>query len=61
MIYLGSINTPVLQPHPRISVFVCTCSPVCVHVRALCRMKLLPVTHVLVDMWMLTVQPVLKL
>ena len=29
--------------------------------RALCRIKLLPVTHVLVDTWMLTVQPVYKL
>ena len=29
--------------------------------RALCRTKLLPVTHVLVDTWMLTVKPVYKL
>ena len=29
--------------------------------RALCRIKLLPVTHVLVDTWMLTVKPVNKL
>ena len=29
--------------------------------RALCRIKLLPVTHVLVDTWMLTVMPVYKL
>ena len=29
--------------------------------RALCRIKLLPVTHVLVDAWMLTVKPVHKL
>ena len=29
--------------------------------RALCRIKLLPVTHVLVDTWMLTVNPVYKL
>ena len=29
--------------------------------RALCRIKLLPVTHVLVDTWMLTVRPVYKL
>ena len=29
--------------------------------RALCRVKLLPVTHVLVDTWMLTVKPVYKL
>ena len=29
--------------------------------RALCRTKLLPVTHVLVDTWMLTVKPVCKL
>ena len=29
--------------------------------RALCRIKLLPVTHVLVDAWMLTVKPVYKL
>ena len=29
--------------------------------RALCRIKLLPVTHVLVDIWMLTVKPVYKL
>ena len=28
---------------------------------ALCRTKLLPVTHVLVDTWMLTVKPVYKL
>ena len=28
---------------------------------ALCRIKLLPVTHVLVDTWMLTVKPVYKL
>ena len=30
-------------------------------IRALCRIKLLPVTHVLVDTWMLTVKPVYKL
>ena len=29
--------------------------------RALCRIKLLPVTHVLVDTWMLTVKLVYKL
>ena len=29
--------------------------------RALCRIKLLPVTHVFVDTWMLTVKPVYKL
>ena len=29
--------------------------------RALCRIKLLPVTHVLVDTWMLTVKAVYKL
>ena len=29
--------------------------------RALCRKHLLPVTHVLVDTWMLTVKPVYKL
>ena len=29
--------------------------------RALCRIQLLPVTHVLVDTWMLTVKPVDKL
>ena len=29
--------------------------------RALCRTKLLPVTHVLEDTWMLTVKPVYKL
>ena len=29
--------------------------------RALCRIKLLPVTHGLVDTWMLTVKPVYKL
>ena len=29
--------------------------------RALCRIKLLPVTHVLVETWMLTVKPVYKL
>ena len=29
--------------------------------RALCRIKLLPVTHVLVDTWMLTVKSVYKL
>ena len=28
---------------------------------ALCRIKLLPVTHVMVDMWMLTIKPVHKL
>ena len=28
--------------------------------RALCRIKLLPVTHVLVDTWMLTVKPIYK-
>ena len=28
----------------------------CVETRALCRIKLLPVTHVLVDTWMLTVK-----
>ena len=32
-----------------------------VKVRALCRIKLLPVTHVLVDTWLLTVKPVYKL
>ena len=32
-----------------------------VRVTALCRIKLLPVTHVLVDTWMLTVKPVYKL
>ena len=31
------------------------------HIRALCRIKLLPVTHVLVDTWMLTVELVYKL
>ena len=31
------------------------------HPRALCRIKLLPVTLVLVDTWMLTVKPVYKL
>ena len=30
-------------------------------VRALCRKKLLPVAHVLVDKWILAVQPVYKL
>ena len=30
-------------------------------VRTLCRIKLLPVTHVLVDTWMLNVKPVYKL
>ena len=29
--------------------------------RALCRIKLSPVTHVLVDTWMLTVEPAYKL
>ena len=29
--------------------------------RALCRTKLLPVTHVLMDTWILTVKPVYKL
>ena len=29
--------------------------------RALCRIKFLPVTHVLVDTWMLAVKPVYKL
>ena len=33
----------------------------CVGISALCRIKLLPVTHVLVDMWMVTVKPVTKL
>jgi len=33
----------------------------CVCIRALCRIKLLPVTHVLVDSWILTVKPVYKL
>ena len=32
-----------------------------IHCRALCRIKLLPVTHVLVDTWMLTVKLVYKL
>ena len=32
-----------------------------VYNRALCRIKLLPVTHVLVVTWMLTVKPVYKL
>ena len=30
-------------------------------IRALCRIKLLPVTHILVDRWMLTVKLVYKL
>ena len=33
----------------------------CINRRALCRTKLMPVTHVLVDTWMLTVRPVYKL
>ena len=33
----------------------------CLTFRALCRIKLLPVAHVLVDTWMLTVKPVYKL
>ena len=33
----------------------------CVTVRALCRSKLLPVTHILVDTCILTVKPVYKL
>ena len=33
--------------------------PVCV--RALCRIKFSPVTHVLVDTWMVAVKPVYKL
>ena len=33
----------------------------CIVCRALCRIKLLPVTHVLVDTWMLTVKSVYKL
>ena len=32
-----------------------------VEIRALCRIKLLPVTHVLVDTWMLTLKLVYKL
>ena len=34
---------------------------VCVVIRALCRIKLLPVTHVLVDTWVLTVKLVYEL
>ena len=34
---------------------------VCFECRALCRKKILPITHVLVDTWMLTVKPVYKL
>ena len=34
---------------------------VCFGGRALCRITLLPVRHVLVDTWMLTVKPVYKL
>ena len=30
-------------------------------IRALCKTKLLPVTHVLADTWMLTVKPIYKL
>ena len=33
----------------------------CVTGRVLCKIKLLPVTHVLVDTWMLTGKPVYKL
>ena len=36
-------------------------SPLLLLSRALCRIKLLPVTHVLVNTWMLAVQPVYKL
>ena len=38
-----------------------TTHPLRVTGRALCRIKLLPVTHVLVDTWMLTVKPVYEL
>ena len=38
---------------------MCVCMRVCI--RALCRIKLLPVTHVLVDTWMLTVKLVYEL
>ena len=37
------------------------CPKVSIHIRALCRIKLLPVTHVLVDTWTLTVKLVYKL
>ena len=52
---------------PCVCVCVCVCVRVCMHarahvcVRALCRITLLPVTHVLVDTWMLTVKPIYKL
>ena len=46
----GSTDT---QGHPQGVMTVMTQVPV----RALCRIKLLPVTHVLVDTWMLTVNP----
>ena len=37
------------------------CREIIVLTRALCRIKVLPVTQVLVDTWMLTVKPVYKL
>ena len=40
---------------------VITCEVTGVLLRALCRIKLLPVTHVLVDTWMLTVKLVYEL
>ena len=43
----------ILNEFPIIKCQVCS--------RALCKTKLLPVTHVLVDTWMLTVKPAYKL
>ena len=42
---------------------LCVCLFICslVCIRALCRIKLMPVTHVLMDTWMLTVKPAYKL
>ena len=49
---LLSLPSPSALPCPLCSILF---------LRALCRTKLLPVTHVLVDTWMLTVKPVYKL
>ena len=51
---LHSSNKPV--PHPPSNLFTKSLA-----FRALCRIKLLPVTHVLVDTWILTVKLVYKL
>ena len=55
-------NSIVTKLSQNVTAF-CRCNLIYIDLlhRALCRLKLLPVTHVLVDTWMLTVKPVYKL